>query len=416
MKKKSQFGAILRKDLRLVFTWKTILITVFVPFIMMFLIVSLPTIFIGATDTVITVCTEDLGSFEQHVNGTVYEINIGDNAIINMQYFVGNTSNLEIVVVDTREEALNATNSIYIPANFTETTFDGSSKIETRKSSSDISIQGIYFDQMILRIQEVIDGTVLFLNNVTQENLPRIEQITYTPPAGDPESGWSQDTLALAGPFAYAMFILVTLVGNMGRTIGFSKEKEDGTFETMLSITRNRSNLVFSKLIVGFIASLLSILAYFTGSALAGLISLQVFGDPGESFGTEGILALSIQDLLSGKGVVLLLGIVVALVITMLALMTVDTMFSRTVAERVGITVVMGFGLLFYFTVAFDPGTTMFFAQINPFYWIYHSFLSMVDFSFGWVDAIFIGMIIVLLGVMVFLARKSIEREKVLFT
>jgi ABC-type transport system involved in multi-copper enzyme maturation permease subunit len=222
--------------------------------------------------------------------------------------------------------------------------------------------------------------------------------------------------MELAAPFAYAMFILVTLVGNMGRTIGFSKEKEDGTFETMLSITKNRANLVFSKLIVGFIASILSILAYFTGSVLAGWISMQVIGDPGSSVGTEGILSLSLQDLLSFKGVVLLIGIVLALVITMLALMTVDTMFSKTVAERVGITVVMGFGLLFYFTVAFDPGTTMFFAQINPFYWIYHSFLSMIDLSFGWVDGIFIGLIIGLLLAMIFLARKSIEREKVLFT
>ncbi|MCK5046599.1 MAG: ABC transporter permease, partial [Candidatus Heimdallarchaeota archaeon] len=211
-------------------------------------------------------------------------------------------------------------------------------------------------------------------------------------------------------------FILVTLVGNMGRTIGFSKEKEDGTFETMLSITRNRSDLVFSKLIVGFIASLLSILAYFAGSAFAGLISLKVLGDPGDSVGVEGILSLSMEDLLSIKGVVLLIGIVIALVLTMLALMTVDTMFSKTVAERVGITVVMGFGLLFYFTVAFDPGTTMFFAQINPFYWIYHSFLSMVDLSFGWVDGIFLGLIVLLLGGMLFLARKAIEREKVLFT
>ncbi|TET27371.1 MAG: ABC transporter permease [Candidatus Heimdallarchaeota archaeon] len=416
MKKKSQFGAILRKDLRLVFTWKTILITVFVPFIMMFLIVSLPTLLIGRTDTVITVCTDDLGSIEQHVNGTLFEINLGDAAIFNMQYFTENTSNLIIEIVDTREEALNATNSIYIPANFTETTFDGTSKIESRKSSSDISIQGVYFDQIVLKIQEVVDGTILFMNNVTQENLPRLEQISYTPPAGDSDSGWSQDTMKLAAPFAYAMFILVMLVGNMGRTIGFSKEKEDGTFETMLSITRNRSNLVYSKLIVGFIASLLSILAYFAGSAFAGLISLQVLGDPGESVGVEGILSLSIQDLLSIEGVVLLLGIVIALVLTMLALMTVDTMFSKTVAERVGITVVMGFGLLFYFTVAFDPGTTMFFAQINPFYWIYHSFLSMVDLSFGWVDAIFIGLIVLLLVSMLFLARKSIEREKVLFT
>ena len=416
MKKKSQFGAILRKDLRLVFTWKTILITVFVPFIMMFLIVSLPTLFIGTTDTVITVCTDDLGSIEQHVNGTLFEINLGEAARLYIEDFAKNTSNLEVDIVDTREEALNLTNSIYIPANFTETTFDGTSKIESRKSSSDISLQGVYFDQIVLRIQEVVDSAILFMNNVTQENLPRIEQIIFTPPAGDSDSGWSQDTMKLAAPFAYAMFILVTLVGNMGRTIGFSKEKEDGTFETMLSITRNRSNLVFSKLIVGFIASLLSILAYFAGSAFAGLISLQVLGDPGESVGVEGILSLSIQDLISIQGVVLLIGIVIALVLTMLALMTVDTMFSRTVAERVGITVVMGLGLLFYFTVAFDPGTTMILAQINPFYWIYHSFLSMVDLSFGWVDGIFLGLIALLLVGMVFLARKSIEREKVLFT
>ncbi len=416
MKKKSQFGAILRKDLRLVFTWKTILITVFVPFIMMFLIVSLPTLFLGATDTVITVCTDDLGSIEQHVNGTLFEINLGEAARLYIEDFAKNTSNLQVDIVGTREEALNLTNSIYIPANFTETTFDGISKIESRKSSSDISLQGVYFDQIVLRIQEVVDSTILFMNNVTQENLPRLEQISYTPPAGDSDAGWSQDTMKLAAPFAYAMFILVTLVGNMGRTIGFSKEKEDGTFETMLSITRNRSNLVFSKLIVGFIASLLSILAYFAGSAFAGLISLQVLGDPGESVGVEGILSLSIQDLISIQGVVLLIGIVIALVLTMLALMTVDTMFSRTVAERVGITVVMGLGLLFYFTVAFDPGTTMFLAQINPFYWIYHSFLSMIDLSFGWVDGIFLGLIVLLLVGMVFLARKSIEREKVLFT
>ena len=71
---------------------------------------------------------------------------------------------------------------------------------------------------------------------------------------------------------------------------------------------------------------------------------------------------------------------------------------------------------MFYFTVTFDPGTTIFIAQINPFYWIYHFILSIVDLSFSWLDAIYMILVIGLLIGMVFIARKSIEREKVLFT
>ncbi len=415
VRKRDQFTAILKKDLKLVFTWKTILVTVGIPFIMMFLIIFLPTIFIGAQQATITICSDDIGSDELY-NSTIININLGDASIANIQLFVENVSNIEIRIVDTREEALNASNGIYIPANFSEATFDGKSSLEFHKSSSDISIQGVYFDQVINKIHETAFSAFLYLNNITQDNIPQIEEIFYSPPVGEPESGWSQATLQLAAPFAYAMFILITLVGNMGRTIGFGKEKEDGTFETMLSITKNRAHLVFSKLVVGLIASLLSIVAYFAGSVFAGLLSLSVIGDSGDSMGVEGILALSIDDLLSIKGVVLLIGLVIALVITMLALMTVDTMFSKTIAERVGMTVVMGFGLLFYFTVAFDPATTAPYAVINPFYWIYHLFLSIVDLSFTWVDGIYLVLIVGLLTTMLFLARKAIEREKVLFT
>ncbi|NHJ84759.1 MAG: ABC transporter permease [Asgard group archaeon] len=413
MSKKGQFLPILRKDLKLVFTWKTIIITVVVPFLMMFLIIGMPSFFIGLSKTTITICSDDVGSIEQHVNGTLYNINLGNLSITRIQQIFENNSQVEIVIVDTRSDALNASNGIYIPVNFTEATFDGLSIVEVHKTASNISLQGAYFDQALIGIQEVIINVFLYLN--LEAEIPEYREILYSPPEGEPTGGWSQETVEIAGPFAYAMFILISLVGTMGRTIGFGKEKEDGTFETMLTITKNRSNLVYSKLIVGVLASMLSIFAYFLGSVIAGRV-VKALVPSSESIGLEGILAIPFSSMISYRGIFVLLGLGVALVITMLALMTVDTLFSKTVAERVGTAVVMGFGFLFYFTVAFDPGTTAIYAQINPFYWIYHAFMSLADLSYGWVDAIYTVLFIALLAVMVFVARKAIEREKVLFT
>ena len=415
VKKSSQFLPILKKDLRLVFNVKTLLIIAFVPFIMMFLIIGLPTLFIGTSSVSINIYSADVGATVQHVNGTDYFLNIGLAAVENMKTLEINSTSIEINVVTSRAEALEAPYGIYIPSNFTSATIlNGSSKVEYHTSSSFSSIQGVYFDQALIKIEETVFGAFLFLN--LEEDIPSFEEIPYTPTEEEPVGGWSQDTLNLAGPFAYALFIMIALIGNMGRTIGFSKEKEDGTFETMLTITKNRSFLVLSKLIVGIIASAISIIAYFSGSAIAGWMSSSLFGTSDELSGLEGILALPMADLLSFKGVILLVGLGLSLVAAMLALMTVDTIFSRTVAERLGTSIVMGFGILFYFAVAFDPATTAIYAQINPFYWVYHSFISIIDLSFGWIDALYISLFVVLLGAMLFLARRAIEREKVLFS
>ncbi|MHA1155983.1 MAG: hypothetical protein ACTSQK_07730, partial [Candidatus Heimdallarchaeota archaeon] len=62
MKKSEQFLPILKKDLRLVFNWKTLMVIVFVPFIMMFLIIGLPTLFIGTANTTVYICSDDIGA------------------------------------------------------------------------------------------------------------------------------------------------------------------------------------------------------------------------------------------------------------------------------------------------------------------------------------------------------------------
>lgn len=415
MKKSSQFLPILKKDLRLVFNVKTLIIIVFVPFIMMFLIIGLPTLFIGASNITINIYSADVNTEVQHVNGTLYILNLGTTAIQSIQLLAENSSQLDIVIVESRAAALESPNGIFIPVNFTSSSIlNSSAKIEYHRSASPTSIQGVYFDQALSKIQETIIGAFLFLN--LEAEIPSYEEVEFIPPVGEPSEGWTQETLNLAAPFAYALFIMIALIGNMGRTIGFSKEKEDGTFETMLTITKDRSYLVLSKLIVGIIASILSILAYFSGSAIAGALTTSLFGSSDELSGLEGILALPMGDLLSFKGVILLVGLGISLVAAMLALMTVDTIFSRTVAERLGTSIVMGFGILFYFAVAFDPGTTAIYAQINPFYWIYHSVLSLIDLSYGWIDGIYTALFVALLIGMVFLARRAIEREKVLFS
>ena len=415
-KKRKQFRAILRKDLKLVFTWKTIILTIVVPFIMMFAIVGIPTLFVSGSNTVITVCNADEGGTVTHVNGSVYFINVGQNVLYNIQYYSNQEDNIKIEVVSTRAKALNASNGIYFPTNFTTATFAGESVFEYHKTASDVSLQGYNFDTMLNLIQEVVFSTYLFFRNITEDNIPQVEPIQYIPPATEPSTIWSQETMKLAMPFAYALFILLSLIGNMGRTIGFSKEKEDGTFETMLSITKNRSNLVYSKLIVGTIASTLTILSYFAGSAIAGAISKAVLGQTADDYGATGFLSLPFRDLLSYKGVVLLIGLGLALVLTMLALMTVDTLFTKTVAERIGVPVILMFGLLFMLPVMINPGQSNFILVINPYYWIYHVSMSIADLTFTWIDGLYLVLSLVLLALMVLAARKAIEREKVLFT
>lgn len=414
VRKKGQFGAILKKDMKLAFTWKTILLTILLPFIMMFLIVGIPAFIVGGSNTTITICSEDVTYGVSHVNGSVINVNLGSLAISTIQYYSMNDSSIEIKVVTTRSSALNASNGIYIPANFTKETFNGDGgAIEYHKSGGDFTIQGANFDTMLSLIQATVFEVYLQLNNVSLVDVPEVDQISYSPPVTEPEAGWSQDTMLLAMPFAYAMFLLLTLVGNLGRTIGFSKEKEDGTFETMLSITKNRAHLVYSKLIVGIVTSVMSILAYFAGSAIAGAIAIQFIGS---SSYVEGFLSLPTMDLLSYKGVIILIGLGLALIVTMLVLMTVDTLFTKQIAERVGIFIILGFGMLFLVTTMANPGTIAIYAQINPYYWIYHLTLSIVDLKFQWVDGIFLALIAGLLIVLVIVARKAIEREKVLFT
>ncbi|MHA1630533.1 MAG: ABC transporter permease [Candidatus Heimdallarchaeota archaeon] len=415
-KKRKQFRAILRKDLKLVFTWKTIILTIVVPFIMMFAIVGIPTLFVSGSNTVITVCNADEGDTVTHVNGSVYFINVGQNVLYNMQHYANQEDNIKIEVVSTRAKALNASNGIYFPKNFTTATFGGESVFEYHKTASDVSLQGYNFDIMLNLVQEVVFSTYLFFKNITEDNVPQVEPIQYTPPITEPSTIWSQETMKLAMPFAYALFILLSLIGNMGRTIGFSKEKEDGTFETMLSITKNRSNLVYSKLIVGMIASTLTILSYFAGSAIAGAISKAMLGQSADDYGATGFLSLPFKDLLSYKGVVLLIGLGLALILTMLALMTVDTLFTKTVAERIGVPIILMFGLLFMLPVMINPGQSNFILVINPYYWIYHISMSIADLSFTWVDGLYLVLFSILLVLMILAARKAIEREKVLFT
>ncbi len=390
------------------------MVIVFVPFIMMFLIIGLPTLFIGTASTTVYICSDDIGANVTNYDNITLPLNLGSEAIAYIQQYADNVSNLDIEIVDTRSEALNASNGIYIPANYTSEIFGGSTAIEYYSNAGPTSFQGVYFNEVKLRVQELVLGWFLTLN--LDAEFPDYNEVAYIPPTSESTGGWSQATLILASPFAYALFIMVALIGNMGRSIGFSKEKEDGTFETMLTITKDRSLLVISKLIVGIIASTLSIIAYFLGSALAGVMSQSLIGGSDAGIGLEGILSLPMSDLLSFRGVILLVGLGLSLVLAMLTLMTFDTMFSKTVSERLGTTVVMGFGMLFYFTVAFDPATTAIYAQINPFYWVYHAFLSMIDLSFGWLDAMFLGLFLGLLALMLFLARRAIEREKVLFT
>lgn len=379
----------------------------------MFLIIGVPTLFIGTANTTVYICSDDLGADVTNYDNITFPLNLGNEAIAYIQQYANNVSNLDIEIVDTRLEALNESNGLYIPANYTSEIFGGSTAIEYHSTAGPASFQGVYFNEVKLRVQELVLGWFLTLN--LDVEFPDYNEVAYIPPVGEPVGGWSADTLVLASPFAYALFIMVALIGNMGRTIGFSKEKEDGTFETMLTITKNRSFLVLSKLLVGIIASTLSILAYFIGSALAGTLSQALLGGSDAGFGLEGVLAFPTSDLLSFKGVILLIGLGSSLVLAMLALMTFDTMFSKTVSERVGTSVVMGFGMLFYFTVAFNPGTTAIYAQINPFYWVYHAFLSMIDLSFGWIDAMFIALFIGLFALLLFFARRAIEREKALF-
>jgi ABC-type Na+ efflux pump permease subunit len=140
MDPKRQFLPILKKDLKLVFNIKTILITVIVPFLMMFLIISLPTLFLGTTKATVYMCSDDTTIIQQHVNGTNYAVNLGEASILYVQEFAKNTSNLIIEIVDSQSKALNASNGIYFPAHFTNNTLNnGNATLFYHSSASSTS-------------------------------------------------------------------------------------------------------------------------------------------------------------------------------------------------------------------------------------------------------------------------------------
>lgn len=406
----NQFLAILKKDIKLVFTKKNLIFMFIIPFTIIAVLTALPMMFNDSYtfEMTISIRSADIGSAELHVNGTSYNINLGQEAINKMSALFRNNPEVIIKLTTSRDGALNSSYGFYFPSNFLDTTFDGQSSYEFRTVSDSGTRAGMYFAQAMTMIDETIEDRMLFLNNVS--DMPDVEPDQYIPPPVEQE-GWSSDTLSLAVPFGYAILLFVSMSISMGKNFGFGKEREDGTLETMLTITRKRSHIVLSKILVGVMGAFLSITAYFAGSLIGGLPALL-----GDDIIDDFSLILSLNAILSGNGILLLLSIVFCLSLAIIMLIVFETTLKKPLADTIGIPVVILLGMLFFFPIVINPQSTLFITYINPFHWIYHPIMALIDGSFGWIDGLFLALFIGLFALLIVIATKAIEREKVIYS
>ena len=410
-KPKNQFLAILKKDIKLLMAPKSILTMSAGPFVMIFLITIIPNMISGTIEMQINIGSMDSGAIVQHVNGTDYSINLGNVAIKAIREYYNSNPNIQVSVVSTRGEALNSSAGIWFPANFTTITFSGQEPVyEYHLSYSSASIQASFFNVVFRKVQETIEEYFLFLNLASQ--MPTIDPKVYIPSTIESEiDGWSEATYNLAQPYAYAILLFGSISVGIGKTIGFSKEREDGTFETMLTITRRRSHLVLSKLVVGIISTFIIIISYLAGAIMGGLPSL---GKEGGSL--ISIIIFDLQTVLSWKGILLIMSTTLSLTLTLVLLITFETLFSKQVADMLGIFIVIGLGFLFFFPIIINPRTSLFILHINPYYWIYHITLSIINTSFSWIDALYLVLFGAALTGLVLTATRAINKENLLFT
>ena len=214
---------------------------------------------------------------------------------------------------------------------------------------------------------------------------------------------------AIAMPLSYMIFLLIAFNSSSYSNIGFAREKRMRTMEILLSYTRKHDHLVISKTITALVASLGSTLSYVLGiiaaTSLTGASTQGIF----EIFG------LNMNLLNAGDIIAVFIFGVIALLISTLITMAIDSNITREASERLSPLLSIGLAMFFYFVVLTNPVGSSSSLVINPFYWCYRSSLLIVAGKFSYEIFIYLALIIGLIILLIYFATKGIEKEKSLY-
>ena len=393
-KGKGQLKTLLKKDLRLLFRKRVAIFVFGGPFIMMFLLIGLPSLFGSQQTSSLLICSDDIG---------YSSTNIGDSIIGNISaYFLDDPTITIEEVANLSVVTYTEDFGLYIPSNFSELSF-----IDLPTYYIVDATQSLFSESIFTTIRSIANSVIA--TTLANRTIPPVNQGEVAPASIPEELLLGPKAASVALPLSYMIFLLIALNSGSYTSIGFAREKRMRTMEVLLAYTHRHRNLVISKAITGLVASLGSTLSYVLGIIAATQIAGANFSSIFEIFG------LNLGILHAGDIIVLFLFSVLALLISLLLTMAIDSNLVREASERIAPLVSIGLAMFFYFSAVSSPLSASNVSMINPFFWCYRVSLLLISGKFSVEIIVYTSLIIALIAALIFFSTKGIQKEKTLY-
>ena len=225
----------------------------------------------------------------------------------------------------------------------------------------------------------------------------------------------SEKAAAIGRPLGYAIFLLITLVGSTSSKVsGFNREKHDGMLEVLLTYTSNRKYLLASKILAGMLGAVLTTFSYIGGMLISVWTAEEFIIKDSTGENATDVFSIGSDLLIGFEGLVVAISIIMALTIVISLSIAIEVVLPRDFADRIGTSVLLGAGLLFYFSIAVDPNPKGFILYINPFFWPYEIALAVIDGY--WLNALTFSLLwLTFILSLISLSAKAIEMERVIY-
>jgi len=392
-----QLKALLKKDIRLLFRKRVAIFVFGGPFIMMFLLIGLPSLFSSQQTMNLLFCSDD-----QDYLG----VNVGEEIIVNITAYFSLDSSIEVEIVDNLTAVKGTEHfGVYIPSNFSYLII---SEVAAPKYYEVDAAQSLFSDSIFSSIYAITNNVIATI--LANRTLPNVQTVIEPPTTLTEDQILGPKAAAIAMPLSYMIFLLIALNSGSYSNIGFAREKRMRTMELLLASTKKHNLLVISKTITALVASLGSTLSYVLGIIAATSLS--------NSTNTEGLFdlfGLNMDVLNAWDIIVIFIFCVMALLISTLITMAIDSNITREASERLSPLLSIGLAMFFYFVALTNPVSASTSLVINPFYWCYRLALLIVAGNFSVEIFIYLALIIGIVALLVFFATKGIQKEKTLY-
>ncbi len=396
-RKPNQLRALLKKDLRLLFRKRVAILVFGGPFLLMFLLIGLPSLFSSQQTQILLICSDDQ---------TYTNVNVGDSVLGNLTAYFSLDESIEVQEVANISAVKETENfGIYIPTNFSYLVI---SEAGTPIYFEVDATQSLYSEGIFNTIYAITNNVIATI--LANRTLPVIQTLAEPPTLLPGEQLLGPKAAAIAMPLSYMIFLLIVLNSGSYSNIGFAREKRMRTMEILLSYTKKHNHLVISKTITALVASLGSTLSYVLGILAATSLTAN-----GSSVGISEVFGLNMQILNAWDIIIILIFGVIAMLISTLITMAIDSNITREASERLSPLLSMGLAMFFYFVALSSPLGASTSLVINPFYWCYRIALLIISGKFNFEILIYLALIIALIGVLIYFATKGIQKEKSLY-